>query len=58
MAMLLQRIVEKLCWEEDPTDKDTAQKQKLDVPWTALGEDLYHIEVQQLKDESMKKSAM
>jgi len=58
MAKVLQKIVEKLCPEEDPTDKFTARKRKLDEARAALGEELYHMKVQQLKDEFMKTSAM
>jgi hypothetical protein len=57
-AKVLQKIVEKLCPEEDPTDKFTARKRKLDEARAALGEELYHMKVQQLKDEFMKTSAM
>jgi len=58
MAKVLQKIVEKLCLEKDPTDKYTARKCKLDQAWAALREALYHMKVQQLKDEFIKKSAM
>jgi hypothetical protein len=55
---MLQKIWGKLYLEEDLTDKYTACKQKLDEAWAALGEDLYHMKVQQLKDEFMKTNAM
>jgi hypothetical protein len=57
-AKVLQKIVEKLCPEEDPTDKFTARKRKLEEAQAALGEELYHMKVQQLKDEFMKTSAI
>jgi hypothetical protein len=54
-AKVLQKIVEKLCPEEDPTDKFTARKRKLEEAQAALGEELYHMKVQQLKDEFMRQ---
>jgi hypothetical protein len=57
-SFVLQKIVDKLCPEEDPTDKFTARKHKLDESRAVLGEDLYNVKIQQLKEEFIKASAL
>jgi hypothetical protein len=42
-AKVLQEIVEKLCPDEDPTDKYTARIRRLEEARAALGEELYHM---------------
>jgi hypothetical protein len=55
---LLQKIVERLCPEEDPADCFVARKRKLDELRASLGEDLYVLKLEQLKEEFKKTSAM
>jgi hypothetical protein len=57
-SLVLQRIVEKLCPDEDPTEKFATRKRKLDELWDVLGEDIYQAKLQQLKDEFLKASAL
>jgi hypothetical protein len=53
-AKMLQKMVERLCPEEDPTDRYAARKRKLDELRSVLGEELYGIKLEQLKDEFKK----
>jgi hypothetical protein len=55
---LLQKMVERLCPEEDPADCFVARKHKLDELRESLGEDLYVLKLEQLKEEFKKISAM
>ena len=55
---LLQKMVERLCPEEDPADCFVARKRKLDELRASLGEDLYVLKLGQLKEEIKKTSAM
>jgi hypothetical protein len=57
-SLVLQRIVEKLCPDEDPTEKFATRKRKLDELRDVLGEDIYQAKLQQLKDEFLKASAL
>ena len=54
----LAKLVERLCPEEDPTDKFLSRKRKLDDSRAFLGEDLYQMKLQQLCDEFVKQSAL
>ncbi len=54
---LLSKLVDKLCPDMDPTELFTTQKRKLDEARNALGEDLYNIRLQQLRDEFLKSAA-
>jgi hypothetical protein len=51
---LLQKMVERLCPEEDPADRFVARKHKLDELRESLGEDLYVLKLEQLKEEFKK----
>ncbi len=51
---LLQKMVERICPEEDPAEHYVARKRKLDDLREALGDELYDIKLQQLKDEFKK----
>jgi hypothetical protein len=55
---VLQKIIDKLCPDADPTEKFTARKRKLDECRDTLGEELYHLKLRQLTDEFLKASAM
>jgi len=55
---LLQKMVERLCPEEDPADRFVTKKRKLDELRASLGEDLYVLKLGQLKEEIKKTSAM
>jgi hypothetical protein len=57
-SFVLQKIVDKLCPELDPTDKYAARKRKLDDSRAVLGEDLYNLKLKQLKEEFIKASAL
>ena len=51
-------MVERLYPEEDPADRFVARKRKLDKLRASLGEDLYVLKLEQLKEEFKKTSAM
>lgn len=55
---LLQKMIERLCPEEDPTDRFAARKRKLDEMRGIIGEELYTIKVEQLQDEFKRAAAM
>jgi hypothetical protein len=55
---VLAKLVERLCPEEDPTEKFMSRKRKLDDSRVFLGEELYQIKLQQLRDEFLKQSAL
>jgi hypothetical protein len=55
---LLQKMVERLCPEEDPADCFVARKRKLDELRASLGKDLYVLKLEQLKEEFKKTLAM
>jgi hypothetical protein len=54
---VLSKLVEKLCPDVDPTEVFTTRKRKLDEARNALGEDLYNIRLQQLREEFLKSAA-
>jgi hypothetical protein len=56
--LVLQKIVEKLCPEDDPTERFVARKRKLDELREILGNDVYEAKLKQLKAEFLKASAM
>jgi hypothetical protein len=55
---LLQKMVERLCPQEVPAERYIARKRKLDDLRVSLGEELYDMKLEQLKDEFTKASAM
>jgi hypothetical protein len=55
---VLAKLVERLCPEEDPTEKFVSRKRKLDDSHVFLGEELYQIKLQKLRDEFVKQSAL
>jgi len=55
---LLSKLVDKLCPDVDPTDLYTSRKRKLDEARAALGEELYNLRLQQLREDFLKSSAM
>ena len=57
-TMLLQKMVERLCPEEDPTERFGTRKQKLDELRAVLGEELYATKLNQLKEEFVKRAAL
>jgi hypothetical protein len=57
-TMALQRIVDKLCPELDPTEKFAARKRKLDNLRDVLGDDLYESKLQQLRNEFLQAAAL
>jgi hypothetical protein len=57
MMKVLSKLVEKLCPDMDPTEVFTTRKRILDEAHNALGEDLYNIRLQQLRDEFLKSAA-
>ena len=57
ITKLLQKMVERLCPEEDPAECYIARKRKFDDLRAALGEDLYVEKLEQLKEEFRKTSA-
>jgi hypothetical protein len=57
-AKVLQKVVERLCPEEDPTDKFASRKRKLDELRAVLGEEIYVAKLNQLKEEFLKTAAM
>jgi hypothetical protein len=56
--LVLQKILEKLCPEDDPTERFVARKRKLDELRDILGDDVYDAKLKQLKAEFLKASAM
>jgi hypothetical protein len=56
--LVLQKIVEKLCPDEDPTEKFASRKRKLDELQDVLGEEIYQAKLQQLKDDFLKALAL
>jgi hypothetical protein len=54
---VLSKLVDKLCPDMDPTELFTTRKRKLDEARNALGEDLYNLRLQQLRDEFLKSAA-
>lgn len=57
-TMALQRIVDKLCPELDPTEKFATRKRKLDDLRDVLGDDLYESKLQQLRNEFLQAAAL
>ena len=57
-TVVLQKIIDKLCPELDPTERYVERKRKLDEMRGALGEELYEARLSQLKDAFLKSSAM
>ncbi len=55
---MVAKLVERLCPEEDLTEKFLSRKHKLDDSRVFLGEELYQIKLQQLHDEFVKQSAL
>ena len=55
---MLQKIVERLCLDADPMDHFACRKRKLEELHDMLGEELYELKLQQLKEEFMKAAAM
>jgi hypothetical protein len=53
---MLQKIVEKLCHDQDPTDRFASRKRKLDELRDVLGDEIYQAKLQQLKEEFLKAS--
>ncbi len=56
--LVLQKIVERLCLDADPMDHFACRKRKLEELHDMLGEELYELKLQQLKEEFMKAAAM
>ena len=56
--LVLQKFVERLCPDADPTDRFASRKRKLEELRDVLGEELYELKLQQLKEEFMKAAAM
>ena len=56
-TLLMQKMVDRLCPELDPTEKFASRKRKLDELRDVLGEELYQAKVTQLREEYMKASA-
>lgn len=56
--MVLQKIIDRLCPELDPTERYVERKRKLDEMRVVLGEELYEARLSQLKDAFLKSSAM
>jgi hypothetical protein len=57
-SLVLQKIVEKLCPDQDPMDRFASRKRKLDELRDVLGDELYQTKLQQLKEEFLKASAL
>jgi len=57
-TVVLQKIIDKLCPELDPTERYVERKRKLDEMRVVLGEELYEARLSQLKDAFLKSSAM
>jgi hypothetical protein len=57
-SAVLQKNVERLCPEEDPTERYTARKRKLDDSRAVLGEELYQARVNQLKKDFLNTATM
>jgi hypothetical protein len=57
-SLVLQKIVDKLCPDQDPTDRFASRKRKLDELRDVLGDELYQTKLQQLKEEFLKASAL
>jgi hypothetical protein len=55
---LFQKMVERLCPEEDHTDRYAARKRKLDDMCGVIGEELYAIKMEQLKEEFKRATAI
>lgn len=51
-------LSQKAAVKEDPTDQFTARKHKLDEACVALGEDLYSLKMNQLRNEFLNSTAM
>jgi hypothetical protein len=56
-TLMMQKMVERMCPESDPTEKFASRKRKLDELRDVLGEELYQAKVTQLREEYMKASA-
>jgi hypothetical protein len=56
--MLLKKVVERLCPEENPKECFVTRKQKLDELCVVLDEELYATKLNQLKEEFMKTADM
>ncbi len=57
-SLVLQKIAEKLCPDADPMDCFASRKRKLEELCNVLGEELYELKLQQLKEEFMRAAAM
>ena len=57
-TVVLQKIIDKLCPELDPTEWYVERKIKLDEVHGILGGDLYEASLMQLKDEFLKSSTL
>jgi hypothetical protein len=57
-SLVLQKIVEKLCPDQDPTDRFASRKCKLDELRDVLGDELYQTKLQQLNEEFLKALAL
>jgi hypothetical protein len=57
-AHLLQKMVERLCPEDDPMDRYAARKWKLNEMRGIISEELYAIKIEQLKDKFKKAAEM
>jgi hypothetical protein len=55
--LMMQKMVERMCPELDPTEKFAGRKHKLDELRDVLGEELYQVKLAQLREEYMKASA-
>ncbi len=58
IRLMLQKIVERLCSDANPTDHFASRKRKLEELHDVLGEELYELKLKQLKEEFMKAAAM
>jgi hypothetical protein len=52
------QYVEKLCPDQDPTDRFASRKCKLDELRDVLGDELYQTKLQQLNEEFLKALAL
>jgi hypothetical protein len=56
-TLMMQKMVERMCPELDPTEKFAGGKRKLDELRNVFGEELYQVKLTQLREEYMKASA-
>jgi hypothetical protein len=50
-TLMMQKIVEKLCPDDDPTERFASKKQKMDEPCEVLGKEIYQAKLLQLKED-------